>query len=189
MNPLHENCQGYKESPDGKVIGVQLGIHPVANSQYAVYAVRLIDESQSQGRTDASCMVLDAAGIDTRIPVSLGFPWGGNPPLANVLMPGNSENRHVIVNKYWPPNVGPLALFVGSKDKIDSDIVWGLGLPKGHHVSYIVTFKRRGAPGNGGTDPDDQPLAARVALLEQTTKLLSAEVKLLKQLLGQWVGD
>jgi len=51
-NPLHENCRGYQESPDGKVVGVQLGIYPVVGSEYEVYSVYLVDETQARGQSD-----------------------------------------------------------------------------------------------------------------------------------------
>ena len=43
MNPLDENCREFRVDGVGKVIGVKLGITPVAGSEYEVYSVRLDD--------------------------------------------------------------------------------------------------------------------------------------------------
>jgi hypothetical protein len=80
-----------------------------------------------------------------------------------------------------------------------ADTVIGGGLPQRWHVSTFAVWERTVEP--GGTDPGDddsngsgensdiQRLINRIIVLEQTTGLLSAEVKTLKKLLGQWVGD
>lgn len=45
---------------------------------------------------------------------------------------------------YWPPAIGPIGVVVlNAKGEIDSDVVYGLGLPAGQHCSYNVEFVER----------------------------------------------
>lgn len=168
---LAENCREFRMNPEGKVIGVQLGITPVPGSKYEVYRVELVDETKSNDNTVASCYVLDSNGIDTRFPATLGWP-GQGPTFSNSLLPGNPNNQHVISNGYVPPKVGPLSIFVGPKEAPTSDIVYGFGLPLNRHVSYTVIFRERGSivvPPDP-TDPPTGDLTSRVIELEKWRK-------------------
>lgn len=102
-------------------------------------------------------------------------------------------NLFMSASSNFVPERGEVGPWAWQPITVPGDTVIGGGLPNRWHVSTFAVWEYTVEPGEpddgGGTDPGDQPLAARVALLEQTTKLLSAEVKLLKQLLGQWVGD
>lgn len=163
MNPLALNCQGYAEK-DGKVIGVQLGITPVPGAKYEVYSVSLVDENNSGGNTVAYCSVIDKNGVSTGEEVRLTWP-GKDVPFQDSGLAGNGRNEHVISNAYNPPAIGPLALHVGGFNKPTSDIVYGIGLPFKHHVSYRVIFREKGAVTNP-TTPADPDLLARINALE-----------------------
>lgn len=141
---LASNCQGYAQDSSGKVTGVQLGITTIPGAKYEVYSVTLVDEASASGTTVAYCSVVDKNGISTGEQVFLTWP-GQNVPFQDGGIAGNGRNEHVISNKYNPPSLGPLAVHVGSLNKPLSDIVYGLGLPFGHHVSYRIIFREKGA--------------------------------------------
>lgn len=138
-DPRAENCKQFGLSSDGKVIGVELGITKIPNAKYEIYRVSLIDENAANGQTVASCQVLDKNHVVTGEQVRL--TWAGKePPFSDSGLSGSGNNVHVIVNGYNPPSIGPLALHTGAFNNPTSDIVYGLGLPYKHHVSYNVTF-------------------------------------------------
>lgn len=156
---LAENCQGFRVDGAGKVTGVKVGILPVVGSRYEVYSVSLRDEYNAGGRREAYCQVLDRNGIKTGAVVRLGYPWTGSPSFTHNLLPGNPDNTHPISNHYTPPNLGPLAVYVGAPNAPESDIVFGLGLPLNRHVSFDVVFRERGAVVQPPIDPPiDQPI-------------------------------
>lgn len=173
MTGLAANCQGFKLDSSGKVVGVQLGVYAVAGSRYEVYSVRLRDEYEAQGNTVARCQVLDRNGISTGQSVRMAWPWNGGTSFGDSALPGNPSNEHFVSNKYWPPNVGPLCLYVGMHNLPESDIVFGLGLPMGHHVSYDIVFRERGAVVQPPIDPPTNDpvlrgLALRIERIEKT---------------------
>lgn len=185
-NGLADNCQAYRKDGTGKIVGVQLGIGIVSGARYEVYSVRLRDEYEAQGQTVARCKVVDRNGIDTGIAVRMAWP-GQGPTFQASALPGNPSNEHPVVNKFWPPSQGPLAFFVGDHNKPQSDIVYGIGLPEGHHVSYDVIFRYRGAIVQPPVDPEvptvpDSDLAKQVARN-------TADIAELKALMKQWIGD
>lgn len=183
-NPLAINCQQYKEDSGGKVVGVQLGITPVANSHYEVYSVRLRDEYEAQGNTVARCKVLDKNNVDTGIAVRMA--WAGRgPQFQDSALPGNPSNEHFVPNKYWPPELGPLALFVGAHNAPQSDIVYGVGLPKGHHVSFDVVFKERGTI---TPPPDPDPIIPPINELAQQVALNTADIARIKAWIYSFEG-
>ena len=181
-DPRAENCKAYRKDNNGKVVGVELGITPVANSRYEVYSVRLRDEYAANGQTIAQCRVLDKSGVDTGIPVRMAWP-GRGPHFEASALPGNAQNQHPIVNKYWPPSLGPLAFFVGDHGAPMSDIVYGVGLPEGHHISLDVIFRERSTGGDKPTDPVDPP-TTDPTLADHERRLQRIEA-----LLNSWDGD
>ena len=177
---LAANCQGFKLDGAGKVVGVQLGIYAVAGSRFEVYSVRLRDEYEAQGNTVARCQVLDRNGISTGQSVRMAWPWNGGTSFEGSALPGNPSNEHFVSNKYWPPNLGPLCLYVGMHNLPESDIVFGVGLPMGHHVSYDIVFRERGAvvqppPVDPPTEPGQADVLARLARLERAFDVLVRE--------------
>jgi hypothetical protein len=152
-DPRAANCRGFQLGPDGRVTGVELQYREVAGSRYQLISASLIDEAQAQGNTVATCNVVDANGLPVSAPVYLAWPWPG---LDNRLLPGNPDNRHMITNGYNPPNIGPLALYVGdSKGNPISDVIGGLGLPLRRHVSYALVWRERAAAPEPEPPPDD----------------------------------
>jgi hypothetical protein len=153
-DPRAANCQKFAVDAAGRVVGVELAVLQLPKAQYELIRVELIDENQAQGNTVASCYVLDKEGLQVGTPVSLAWPW---PDLTDYALPGNPNNQHPITNRYFPPEVGPLALCIRVNGVIISDIVGGLGLPGGHHVSFRATWRERSAPGNPDPEPPDDP--------------------------------
>jgi len=189
MNPLDENCREFRVDGVGKVIGVKLGITPVAGSEYEVYSVRLDDEYEAQGQTIARCFVYDENRMITGLPVRLAWP-GAGPTFSASGLPGNPNNVHMIVNKYWPPDSGPLAVYVGREhNKPMSDIVYGLGLPMGRHVRYTVNFRKRGAVPIDPIDPGSAELQRQINALVQEVGALQVDVARLRTTLRTWTGE
>lgn len=166
---LAPNCQEFRLDSAGKVVGVQLGIYAIPGSRYEVYNVSLRDEYNSGGRREAYCQVLDRNGVKVGAVVRLGFPWNGSGAFANNLAPGNPDNTHPVINGYIPPNIGPLAVYVGGNNAPESDIVYGLGLPLNRHVSFDIVFRERGAvvvPPDPTEPPANADVLRRLARLE-----------------------
>lgn len=167
-NPLAANCQSFQVNANGQVIGVELGITPVAGAKYEVHSVRLRDEIEANGQTVAACSVYDAQGFPTGEQVRLTWP-GKEPPFQDSGLPGNPNNVHVIANGYTPPKLGPLALHVGGFNAPTSDIIYGLGLPFNRHVSFDVVFRAKSI-----VVPPDPTEDARIAKLETWARAISA---------------
>ncbi len=135
---------------DGKITGVDLAYRPHVTAKYELIKAELVDERSAQGQTVASVFVTDANNTPATVSVFLAWPWVGWAPggtFENRLRPGNVKfpYEHIIVNKYSPPERGPLAIYVGDNNgNVMSDVIAGLGLPMGHHVSYQLVFRERG---------------------------------------------
>lgn len=166
-DPRAENCRAFHKDFDGKVDGVELTVVAVPGSTYALRSVALIDEAAAQGNTTAACFVLDKDGLPVGGErVWLAWPWaGGNDTsFPERGLPGNSNYpaTHVITNGYWPPERGPLAIYVGDAvGVVRSDVVCGLGLPLNRHVCYQMVFQERvaEAPENELL-PEHEPIMA-----------------------------
>lgn len=186
---LAANCQGYKVDGAGKVVGVQLGIWYVPGARYEVYSASLRDEYNAGGRREAYCQAVDRNGIKVGAVVRLGFPWTGGPTFANNLPPGNADNTHPIVNGYIPPNLGPLAVYVGGNNAPESDIVFGLGLPLNRHVSFDIIFRERGAVVQPPIDPpiSPDPGADVLRRLDRLEKAFDLLIGAWREVTDEWV--
>lgn len=190
-NPLAENCREFRTDSSGKVVGIKLGITPVVNSRYKIYSVRLRDEYEAQGNTVARCKVLDKNNVDTGVAVRMAWP-GQGPQFQESALPGNPSNEHFVSNKFNPEHgVGPLALFVGQHNQPQSDIVYGFGLPAGHHVSFDITFRERAddvvvPPTDPPTDPGDKPIVSPEVVMQVNRN--RDDIAELKRLLATWIG-
>lgn len=166
---LASNVKHFQTDNQGRVVGVQLGIHTLSDTKYQVYRVELIDEIEANGQTVAYCSVLDRNNVSLNTPVRMAWPWGEYPNWHNSGMPGNPHNQHMITEGYKPPNLGPYALFVGPQDAPISDIVYGLGLPFNRHVSFNIVFKERGGAPDDGNDAGD--VTATMQILHELRRL------------------
>ena len=163
VDPRDENCKGYATDGAGNVTGVRLTIRLVPGSKYEVVRVELIPETTAGGQTVAFCSVLDKGSVPTSQMVRLAWePIPGTNLFKFSGPPGNLENKHIITNAYDPlVKQGPLSLFAGTdSDAKDSDIIEGLGLPNGHHVSYRATWREKGAVVQPPVDPPPTPSPA-----------------------------
>jgi hypothetical protein len=150
-DPRAENCRANHLTAAGKVDGVALEVSVRPLTRYRLARIELVDEVSAQGNCVATCRVLDADGLLLGDQVWLAWPW---PSLTQYALPGNPNGQHPITNSYTPPNVGPLALCLrDAQGAIASDVVGGLGLPFGHHVSFIATWQKRG---DGDTDEEGE---------------------------------
>lgn len=175
-DPRAENCRGVA-AYGGQVTGVELVFRPMPSTQYELLRAELIDEAAAAGNTVANCVVLDKNGVQTGERVWLAWPW---PELgAGRMLPGNPNNQHMITNGYTPPNLGPLALYVGdSEGEPISDVIGGVGLPWNRHVCFRMTWRERGTvepEPDPETDPDN---AEVVALLREIRDLVKAGFRL-----------
>ena len=172
-DPRAENCRGFTVNAEGKVTGVYLEVQPVPGARYALLRAELIDEVAAQGNIVATCAVLDANGIQTAENVYLAWPY---PNMTDKALPGNPSNQHMITNGYTPPEVGPLALYVGDANGAPiSDIIGGLGLPYNRHVCFRATWRERGAQ-QPPTDPTPGEVGGAVADLLMQNNVLLGEI-------------
>lgn len=179
-DPRDVNCQKFAQV-GGFVTGVELTVREHPASKYRLHKALLIPEAQSAGQHVATCSAVDAGGIPTGDPVFL--TWGGfagagqgrDIPFDEIAPSGSSNNVHVITNPYDPSlKLGPLCIKLGDGlMTTDSDVVGGIGLPGGHHVSFVFIFVMRGSAG-----PDVDPgLAQRLQKIEeQLVELAKGEI-------------
>jgi hypothetical protein len=159
FDPRAENCKAYREE-NGLVTGVELVYVEKPAAKYRLVQVLLIDEAHAGGRHTAKVNVQLASGAMAGDVPFLAWPF---PTPHSALPPGNPNNEHMIYSTYSPPAIGPLGIYVGkgTTPDVDSDIVYGLGLPFNRHISYSLSFVER-----AGVDPEppDPPTPAGDAL-------------------------
>ncbi len=159
-DPRNENCRRFSET-GGMVTGVELTHVPMPATKYELLKVALIDERAAQGNIVARVSVMDQNGIQATVNCWMAWPWKGQMPggWEGRGLPGNMDYpyKHMITNTYNPfGGQGPLAIYIGDANgAIESDVVGGLGLPGGHHVSFDLVFRERGAGGDSGGDGND----------------------------------
>lgn len=147
-DPRDENCKRFSES-GGMVTGVHLSHVAMPETKYELVKATLIDEAAAQNNIVARVAVLDKNGIPATVTCWMAWPWKGQMPGAweGMGRPGNMDYpyKHMITNVYNPASSqGPLAIFIGdASGSIESDVIAGLGLPGGHHVSYDLVFRER----------------------------------------------
>ena len=158
---IYANTKEFRIDNNGKVIGVKLKVENVPSQQYIVTHLRLVDEYESNGKTEAVC------GSNGRRDFYLCWPYSeGKTSFENMALPGNNNGIHIITNGYNPTGYGYLAIAIGKP--IISQVVGGLGLPNNHHVSYEINFGRLIDPIDP-IDPDlpDNELLKRVDRIER----------------------
>jgi hypothetical protein len=161
-DPRSENARQFSMT-NNKVTGVALSHISFPGSKWALVRASLVDEVAAQGQTVARVIVRDKEGIEAQVSCYLGWPWQGWQPgngISNRLLPGNTNfpYEHIITNRYDPTGSGqgPLAIYIGDGNgTVQSDVIGGLGLPAGHHVSYHLVFQERNGDGPDGPDPDE----------------------------------
>ena len=183
--PLSDNCQAYRLDASGKVVGVNLDAYANPKTKYKLHSVALRDEYAAQGQTIARVTVLGQDKVQTQAKVALLWPYEGHlqefpySAVKDVFTP----MEHMVMNGYAPPNPGPLAIAVmGDDGKVDSDVIAGLGLPFGHHVSYEIVFIERTArqiidpsePEQEEAIPRDAVRAALIAIRQGIDSIIDA---------------
>ena len=179
IDPRAENCRAMRWD-NGKVRGVELSYTQNLSTRYQLTSVRLRDEDEAQGQTVARVTVLDKDGnnnYNTGVYLFWPYPSVDNSAVANN---SNYPYEHLVVNAYSPPGLGFLGIYVGLGE-IDSDLIGGLGLPNGHHVSFDMTFQERGGdpvdpPIDPPIDPDDGDILERLQRIEAKLDKLSYHV-------------
>lgn len=141
-DPRTDNAKAFHTNSAGLVDGVELVYQERPWTTYQIVQARLVDEQSAAGNVVAKFVVVDCNGVPLSENVYLAWAW---PELLDgKSLPGNQNNEHMIYTPYNPPDIGPLALYVGdAKGNINSDVIGGLGLPFKRHVSYYVAFKKR----------------------------------------------
>lgn len=162
-DPRHPNCQDLRFDNQGKCVGIYLFNLVNPNRRYRLRSVRMLDEYEANGRNIAYVSIRDKEGFEAVGKTAmLAYPFDKNDSFVNALYPGSAKNEHTIANKFSPPSMGPLAIYVKAdgtnRFQYDSDIIGGFGLPAGHHVSFDVVFQERGEPDDGnGEEPPPPP--------------------------------
>lgn len=187
VDPRGANCRGFELDGNGKVSGIQLVFVEKPATKYRLVRVNMLDEASAAGNTVATFSVLDGEGIEAAEKVYLAWPF---PDCNNRALPGNPNRQHMIMNGFNPPNIGPLAIYVGDdQGNPISDIIGGLGLPLKRHVSFTMVFKERAAApdpdpdpdpggGGGGDDTGGTDLAAVIEELKAINTTLKAAFRL-----------
>jgi len=185
-DPRFVNAREFLADSWGRVIGVMLTVIPVTGARYEVDQVRLIDEVEAAGRHVVQVEVLDRDGM--RVcghRAILVWPWH---PCDMDLVEGLDQVRWPLarcspyelpLDHMYDPSMdrqGPVAVQVVDEDgRRISDVVAGLGLPSGRHVSYDIVYRERNhddAPGHTGhagrdlaglSDQEIDRIAARAA--------------------------
>lgn len=172
-DPRATNCRGYSEDGAHRCTGVYLEVQPAPGSRYELVRAELIDEAAAQGQTVATCAVLDGQGVQTAERVWLAWPYPGLSD--GRLLPGNSSNQHMVTNGYKPPEVGPLACYVGdAAGEVLSDIVGGLGLPFNKHVSFRLTWRERGVVVDAEPEPEPGDVVGQLRRIADALERIAA---------------
>lgn len=180
MNGIHPNTTRFATDTHGKVVGVSLQVI-AAGTRYRVKELMLLDEHMAQGRTVAFTSVLHS-GIPTAVPVTLAWPFNGNKHLPEGVT-HVAPVELVIPNGYNPPNLGPLAIYVGNKGQPESPIVGGLGLPLNRHVCYRVVFELVTDP---VTEPEPMPPTDNGKLIAQAMDRLQRGQELSNRAMAEY---
>lgn len=164
---------------DGYVTGIKLEIITPPSYQYEVDILTLINERDSRGKTIATCYV---DGREHRC--YLGYPLSREGNFQNILNP-NDKNEHIITNGFDPLNtLGPLSIFVGDNNKrCISQIITGFGLPLGHHVCFVVGFKKVSVIKPPIEDTEE------LVTLRNRVKFLEGKIDMIIKEFEQWKGD
>lgn len=141
-DPRAPNTRVHGQSPDGLVTGVQVAVHVKPGTRYKCVNVQLIDEANAGGQHIVKVEVINGP---TPATVRMGFPYGGTGDrVGNYIPSGNEKNEFILTNKFDPPNLGPMEIVIlDDQGNINSDVVGSLGLPFGHHVSFLIQFAVR----------------------------------------------
>lgn len=176
VDPRTANARAYQLDAAGRVVGVELVYDERPSTDYQLVQARLIDEASAGGNTVAKFAVVDCLGTPISENVYLAWPW----PSMNhgASLPGNQNSEHMITSPYTPPDIGPLAVYVGdSAGRINSDVIGGLGLPNKRHVSYYLAFRKRCS-----TSPTPTPIPGGSGDMSETNDLLRQVLSALQAL-------
>ena len=181
MNGIHPNTTRFAVDTHGKVVGVSLQII-AAGTRYRVRELALIDEHMARGRTVAFVSVF-SLGVVAPVPVTLAWPFNGDTNLPEGVT-HLSPTELVISNAYSPPNLGPLAIYLGQKGKPESPVVGGLGLPLGRHVCYSLVLEE--VIGEPEPMPPTLPPGDNLKLIAQATDRLQRGQDLSNRALAEY---
>lgn len=152
-DPRATNARAFVVDATGKVVGMELRWQSRPETAWELVQAVLIDEYQAMGNTVATYSAINEQGLET--PVNCYPYWPDAEPGANRALPGNPNRQHTITSKFPADGrVGPLGLYIGKDNGvIDSDTLYGLGLPDGHHVCFLMAWRKRGSTPGGGGEP------------------------------------
>ena len=153
-DPRQANARAHGTDASGLVTAVWLTVHTKPSTRYRCVNAYLIDEHQAKGQTVILIAVKRKDGTVANERVLLATGYNGNPDkFDDLLEPGNAfvPVQHIMADahtgkgcSFFPPDLGPLAIFVaGANDRVDSDVVGNLGLPGSHHVSFMIEYQER----------------------------------------------
>lgn len=138
-DPRAPNARDHATDKNGKVTGVFINVHRTPGARFVCQSVRLIDENEAQGNTIIRVKFTGASG-----PLFLATGYQGNATSFDDFLPDSSGHGELVMAgsgaKFYPPNLGPLAVVVRENGQIISDVIGNLGLSRGAHVSYEVVF-------------------------------------------------
>lgn len=128
-------------------VGVQSS--PNVTPRWTAISVVYQDETEAQGNHNLYIEVLDEKGLPLpNVKVLHGWPWQAWPledDHVSAITNGKGQADFGIYAALGKDNsTGPYWVLIESEHR--SDIVFGMGLPAKHHVSYCLTFQWTVAP-------------------------------------------
>lgn len=179
-DPRAANARAFVLDANGKVVGVELEWVSRPETPWELVQAVLLDEYQAMGNTVATYSAIDERGLETPVNCFLTWPY---PNMSKRILPGNPNRQHTITSTYpTDGRIGPLGLYIGDgAGNVQSDIIWGLGLPDNRHVCFFLTWRKRGSvvvtPPDDGEDPGGDD-GSSVALLGEIRDLIKAGFRL-----------
>jgi hypothetical protein len=152
--PLAVSVQSHMVDSNDKVTGVQLTVWRRPNTRYSLKLVYLLNEYEAEGKT--LCYNYFEGIEPGQLWLLTGYQ--GNPNTFDERQKCTSDKGEIpITARFYPPNLGPLAVEVGEGD---SDLLASLGLPGGRHVSFVAVWGPRVTVIPG---PDTEPTTPAMA--------------------------
>lgn len=177
-DPRAANAREFARDANGKVVGMNLPWMARPETPWELVQAVLLDENQALGNHVATCSALDN-GMETPVYFWLTWPY---PEMTQRGLPGNPNRQHEITSKFAADKIGPLGIYIGdAAGNVQSDVIWGLGLPNGAHVCFFLTWRKRGAvapPDDGSDSGDGADAGASVMLLREIRDLVKAGFRL-----------
>lgn len=143
-DPRGLDCRSHQYQ-NGKPVAVHLQVHVTPSKAFRCQSVELLLEDNS---SNVYFQVLDRNGMPLPgLEARLFSPYSGYADNFQSTWAAPASPYSIFMgrdSKFAEPNLGPIAAgLVDDQGNIISDVVGSMGLSRGEHMSYRVTFVRR----------------------------------------------